>query len=421
MPRAVMPPTGTPPTPETAPNPANNRPNTVLAAGFIALAVLFVGIVAFGLFSASYKGITYDQFQKLVEEGRIKKLSVMGNDKVQGEVRKPDDEAVKPLKLGSCGKFSAVLPRSNDLRPLIDEIITKDADANKEGIRRGEMEPVQVRPEEDTGQWVTPFMWVVVPTLLMLAFFFFFLMPRLRRDEGGSVFNAYVKSPARRYERSKQRTTFEDVAGMDGAKRELEEVVEFLKTPEKFHRLGAQVPKGVLLVGAPGTGKTLLARAVAGEAGVPFYSINGSEFIQMFVGVGASRVRDLFKTARENAPCLTGDTVVTLSGGRQVTIQEMFEQGMVGVRVPAMTEDFRLEDVTVLAVTRKPCTDLFRLTTGLGSIKATGNHLFPVLRDEGLVWVRVDELKEGDYVAAPRHIKTPEQAPAFQDFLPPET
>ena len=91
---------------------------------------------------------------------------------------------------------------------------------------------------------------------------------------------------------------------MDNAKRELQEVVEFLKNPEKFHRLGAQVPKGVLLVGPPGTGKTLLARAVAGEAGVPFFSINGSEFIQMFVGVGASRVRDLFRTAKENAPCL---------------------------------------------------------------------------------------------------------------------
>ena len=100
------------------------------------------------------------------------------------------------------------------------------------------------------------------------------------------------------------RITFDDVADMENAKSELQEVVEFLRNPEKFQRLGAQVPKGVLLVGPPGTGKTLLARAVAGEAGVPFYSISGSEFIQMFVGVGASRVRDMFKTAKENAPCL---------------------------------------------------------------------------------------------------------------------
>src|SRR5262249_45466365 len=109
---------------------------------------------------------------------------------------------------------------------------------------------------------------------------------------------------ARRYEKGKTRPTFADVADMANAKAELQEVVDFLKDPEKFARLGAQVPKGVLLVGPPGTGKTLLAKAAAGEADVPFFSINGSEFIQLFVGVGASRVRDLFKTAKENAPCL---------------------------------------------------------------------------------------------------------------------
>jgi cell division protease FtsH len=133
--------------------------------------------------------------------------------------------------------------------------------------------------------------------------FFFFFLPRMR-DPMGGAYNSFVRSPARRYEKGKTRTTFDDVAGMEHAKKELQEVVEFLKSPEKFQRLGAQVPKGVLLVGAPGVGKTLLARAVAGEAGVPFYSINGSEFIQMFVGVGATRVRDLFRTAKENAPCL---------------------------------------------------------------------------------------------------------------------
>jgi cell division protease FtsH len=133
--------------------------------------------------------------------------------------------------------------------------------------------------------------------------FFFFFLPRMR-DPMGGAYNSFVRSPARRYEKGKTRTTFDDVAGMENAKKELREVVEFLKNPEKFQRLGAQVPKGVLLVGAPGVGKTLLARAVAGEAGVPFYSINGSEFIQMFVGVGATRVRDLFRTAKETAPCL---------------------------------------------------------------------------------------------------------------------
>jgi cell division protease FtsH len=114
----------------------------------------------------------------------------------------------------------------------------------------------------------------------------------------------FIRSQAKRFQPSEQRTTFQDVAALEQAKLELQEIVEFLKSPAKFERLGAQIPKGVLLMGPPGTGKTLLARAVAGEAGVPFFSINGSEFIQMFVGVGASRVRDLFRTAKESSPCI---------------------------------------------------------------------------------------------------------------------
>jgi len=121
---------------------------------------------------------------------------------------------------------------------------------------------------------------------------------------GGGMMGNFIRSQAKRFQPSDQRTTFDDVAALEQAKLELQEIVEFLKNPGKFERLGAQIPKGVLLMGPPGTGKTLLARAVAGEAGVPFFSINGSEFIQMFVGVGASRVRDLFRTAKESAPCI---------------------------------------------------------------------------------------------------------------------
>jgi cell division protease FtsH len=129
-------------------------------------------------------------------------------------------------------------------------------------------------------------------------------MRRARDQFDGGILGSFVKSPAKRHDKSKQRTTFEEVAGLENAKSELQEIVEFLKNPEKFQRLGGRIPKGVLLIGPPGSGKTLLARAVAGEAGVPFYSISGSEFIQMFVGVGASRVRDMFKTAKENSPCI---------------------------------------------------------------------------------------------------------------------
>ncbi len=145
--------------------------------------------------------------------------------------------------------------------------------------------------------------WVLMP----LAFVFV-MWTILRRSSdpfgSGGMMGGFIRSPARRFEKSDKAVTFDEVAGLKSAKQDLQEVVEFLKTPKRFTRLGAKIPKGVLLVGPPGTGKTLLARATAGEAGVPFFSINGSEFIQMFVGVGATRVRDLFKTAREAAPCI---------------------------------------------------------------------------------------------------------------------
>ena len=144
---------------------------------------------------------------------------------------------------------------------------------------------------------------VLFPAILLLVFLYLFVR-RARDQFDGGILGSFVKSPAKRHDKSKQRTTFDEVAGLENAKSELQEIVEFLKSPEKFQRLGGRIPKGVLLNGPPGTGKTLLARAVAGEAGVPFFSISGSEFIQMFVGVGASRVRDMFKTAKENSPCI---------------------------------------------------------------------------------------------------------------------
>ncbi len=148
---------------------------------------------------------------------------------------------------------------------------------------------------------------VVLLNILSFVAFVWFMWFILRRNSdpmGSGMMGSFIRSPAKRFKPSDQQTTFDDVAAMENAKFELQEIVEFLKTPAKFLRLGAQIPKGVLLMGAPGTGKTLLARATAGEAGVPFFTINGSEFIQMFVGVGASRVRDMFKTAKESAPCI---------------------------------------------------------------------------------------------------------------------
>ena len=140
--------------------------------------------------------------------------------------------------------------------------------------------------------------------ILILVLFFWFISIRVRRQMGPGIFGKFSGNRAKRFDADGDLVTFEEVAGLRNVKKELQEIVDFLRTPEKYTRLGAKIPKGVLLIGPPGTGKTLLARAVAGEAGVPFFSISGSEFIELFVGVGASRVRELFEEAKKNAPCI---------------------------------------------------------------------------------------------------------------------
>jgi cell division protease FtsH len=160
---------------------------------------------------------------------------------------------------------------------------------------------IDVQPAQETSGWIT-FFTSIIPFVIIFILFFF-LLNQAQGGGGGRVMN-FGKSKAKLYNEEKKKVRFNDVAGADEEKQELVEVVEFLKDPRKFAELGARIPKGVLLNGPPGTGKTLLARAVAGEAGVPFFSISGSDFVEMFVGVGASRVRDLFENAKKNAPCI---------------------------------------------------------------------------------------------------------------------
>jgi cell division protease FtsH len=167
-------------------------------------------------------------------------------------------------------------------------------------IERAEVPAVNIEKMEGDNVWIS-FLTSIIPFVIIFILFFFLL--NQAQGGGGKVMN-FGKSRARLYNEEKKRVTFEDVAGADEEKQELIEVVEFLKDPRKFAAVGARIPKGVLLNGPPGTGKTLLARAVAGEAGVPFFSISGSDFVEMFVGVGASRVRDLFENAKKNAPCI---------------------------------------------------------------------------------------------------------------------
>jgi cell division protease FtsH len=184
-----------------------------------------------------------------------------------------------------------------NIPPVTGDDLAKRIEAE---IERG---LVVIAPDPSDSTFVLLLAYFLVPLLLFVGLW---MMIRRTRDQvmGGGILSGFAKSPAKRYETLKKPITFADVAGLEGVKNDLQEIVEFLKNPEKFTRLGGRVPKGVLLMGPPGTGKTLLARAVAGEAGVPFFSISGSEFIQMFVGVGASRVRDMFKTAKDASPSI---------------------------------------------------------------------------------------------------------------------
>ena len=272
------------------PRPPRRVPGPSLPSPWVWLIFLVVVVTALFIYGEVQSGgaIDYSDFYELVEARRVAKVTFVGKERLLGELEDPKDEAIARLKLRDR-KFKVQIPTVDDRGKLVDRLRERS---------------VHVSQEDEKASWLGPLLMAVLPIALLLGIFVFFILPRIRDPLGGSFLSNYIKSPARRYEKSKLRVTFEDVADMENAKSELQEVVEFLRTPEKFQRLGAQVPKGVLLVGPPGTGKTLLARAVAGEAGVPFFSISGSEFIQMFVGVGASRVRDMFKTAKENAPCL---------------------------------------------------------------------------------------------------------------------
>ena len=240
---------------------------------FILVALLLVWIVNGLLSQSSTQTIPYSRFEAWVAEGRIKSVTVR-LDRIDGVLRSPTE--------GEPERFSSV---------RVDPELARTLETK--GI-------------EVTGAVDSDWLGVVLGWILPLIFFYFlwsFMLTRVGGQGVGGYFG-YGKSRARLYVETETRVTFADVAGVDEAKAELQEVVAFLRDPKSFGRLGARAPKGTLLVGPPGTGKTLLARAVAGEARVPFFSISGSEFVELFVGVGAARVRDLFEQARRTAPAI---------------------------------------------------------------------------------------------------------------------
>ena len=239
--------------------------------------VLFLLILAlFNLFSGgqgtiSSRNVTYSEFIQAVESGEVSRVEL-------------DGERVQFRGEGGT-TYSTIRPDGGD--NLTELLIANDVE-------------LSARPQEQSG-FQTVLM-TFLPFLLLIGVWIYFMNRMQGGGRGGAM--GFGKSRAKLLTEKHGRVTFDDVAGIDEAKDELEEIVEFLRNPQKFSRLGGKIPKGALLVGPPGTGKTLLARAIAGEAGVPFFTISGSDFVEMFVGVGASRVRDMFEQAKKNAPCI---------------------------------------------------------------------------------------------------------------------
>jgi cell division protease FtsH len=237
--------------------------------------LLLLVLALFNLFSGSNNSLqsnelTYSEFVDSVEKGEVRNVTLDGE---QVRLRKTDGADYVTIK------------------PDDAEVTTLLIDNNV---------PMKVRPQEQSG--FQTFLMSLLPIVLLIGVWIYFMNRMQGGGKGGAM--GFGKSKAKMLTEKQGRVTFDDVAGIDEAKEELEEIVEFLRNPQKFSRLGGKIPKGALLVGPPGTGKTLLARAIAGEAGVPFFTISGSDFVEMFVGVGASRVRDMFEQAKKNAPCI---------------------------------------------------------------------------------------------------------------------
>ncbi|HVS58793.1 MAG TPA: ATP-dependent zinc metalloprotease FtsH [Candidatus Saccharimonadales bacterium] len=258
-------------------NRGNNNRRGAKNAGFIALLIL-VGLIIFAAYSqpSTLKEIPITQAIQQANDGNYSKIVVNDNGELD-------------------------ITKKGDNHPTLKSFTEPNATLQDEGLKYPPKVEIVAKPQSSSSAlWVT-LASTVLPVLLIGGLLYF--MMRSAQGQGNQALS-FGKSRARLYGNEKDKVTFSNVAGSGEAKQDLQEVVEFLKYPKKFSSMGARIPKGVLLVGPPGTGKTMLARAVAGEANVPFFSISGSEFVEMFVGVGASRVRDLFAKAKKNAPCI---------------------------------------------------------------------------------------------------------------------
>jgi cell division protease FtsH len=248
----------------------NNARNIAFWVVLLLLILALFNLFSGGQSTLSSRTLTYTDFIEMVDTDKVASVTLDGERVV--------------LKARDGNTYTTIKPEGE---VLTDKLIAKGVD-------------VQATAQEESGFMSILSLWL--PFLLLIGIWIFFMNRMQGGGRGGAM--GFGKSRAKLLTEKQGRVTFDDVAGIDEAKEELEEIVEFLRNPQKFSRLGGKIPKGALLVGPPGTGKTLLARAIAGEAGVPFFTISGSDFVEMFVGVGASRVRDMFEQAKKNAPCI---------------------------------------------------------------------------------------------------------------------
>lgn len=255
------------------------------------LLLLVLAYFLFQVFSPS-EGvqISYSDFKKQVKQGNVSEITIKGQE-IKGRFKEAYQSSQdSEKKKRSYSTFKTVKPSVEDMR----------------FIQLLEENSVNIKAKKEDSSWPSLLLLFGLPWLLIIGYFIY-VRKRMQSQigqMGGKGFFGIGKSRAKRYTKSMSKVTYQDVAGLENAKKDLREIVDYLKEPKRFQKLGADIPKGILLVGPPGTGKTLLARATAGEASVPFFSISGSEFIEMFVGVGASRVRDMFETAKKKAPSI---------------------------------------------------------------------------------------------------------------------
>ena len=268
--------------PQQPPRPRSIMPLLLLFVGILFVIILFAS-------DRTEKELIWSQFITKLEDGEVEKLSLDRGFVIS-----------ETIKEGETVKNRVYYPYGVSPKAAVDEQLTEAIKSGNLLRRENGQAAIKVGGVQPDSIWagIVPQMIMLLLVLLLLWFFVF-----RRMGQGGGVLS-FGKSRATLIQKGKTAKTFKDVAGISEAKEEVEELVEFLRDPGKFQKLGGRIPRGVMMVGPPGTGKTLLAKAIAGEADVPFYSISGSDFVEMFVGVGASRVRDLFQQAKDNSPCI---------------------------------------------------------------------------------------------------------------------